>query len=531
MRKFLALLLVIAMLAVTASAFATGVGHKTVNSDGSESQETSKTEVKKGDPVVKTETVTVVKLTMEAVTKIATTVSTTTVSSMVKEASAAATELVNETDIKLTDAQKTQLTNLTTNTKATLNKSGTLDRIAKMISSTITTTIEIVETTSIVMEARTESAAEQMDYAATLLASLALSSGKSKSSQVPIAMLPTMTPEKSGVAMIPMPLFKEENYGKKVRGNTFQKGRTYGASSVLAGSFGVAAADDAGDGVFLDSIGNETDTVPGTGGEAIPGYLTFATYMEAGEEYEPVISVSEEDVDASYLNPEEEEVEYTEIATEDFTFASGDAFDNDVPTRIISATGYSRIPGEKIQDYDFSPAEFGCFNSILLGAKEKSCDVARTLDLPAINGLTAGTYIVKVYFTKPGDSFTLDSSRNKFWAYMNGFENTESPETVNASANAAVSSVNVVRETSYGGKVENVSAYDVLSNVDTATYLVINTGEGDLKPSMAAVYDYSEGGNTDPVTAKGPGSSSGGCSAGWSGLGLLLLAGLVARKK
>ncbi len=472
-KKFLALLFFIMMSAPVTNVFATEQRHPITEepvTDQPVSVAPREEEIIETAPTVTvTKTVTVVKLTASAVITLATIADASTVSSMTKEISTAANELITEAGITLTEAQQTQLTNLTASTKATLNAGTTLSRISQMINAEITTVTTIVETPSISMTVRDETVIEQMSYASLLLAKIAASTEKTESSQVPVEMLPTMHPTTSGVAIIPLPIFKPATYGKKLRGNTFQKGRVYSSTT---------SADYEGDGIFLNSLGEEVDTIPDLNGEAIPGYLTFVTYMEAGEKYEPVISVLESEfrVAGAEVIASEEVAEITiEVAineeispeTSEMLVVSSDSFYTYVPSRITEANNLSLIGGELVGGFfGLSASEQAAWEVIQID--NLSFDLKIACILPDIYNISAGNYILGVNLNFNQDIKDTINENSRFWVYMRGFDS--SPEYN--------SQFRIVRESgALDGSLKDVTPYDIANDVNNGAYFIFSIVE------------------------------------------------------
>lgn len=125
--------------------------------------------------------------------------------------------------------------------------------------------------------------------------------------------VPSFRATQSGPMAMDMPLFDPIYYGMKLFLNTFARGRIGG------GSISSAATDaidgDASDAVFLNSKGDIVTTVPdGSNGEEA-GKVTAVVYVEAGEEYDPILSVNKaeaEDIPATTV----ESVTYEDITYE-----------------------------------------------------------------------------------------------------------------------------------------------------------------------------------------------------------------------
>ncbi|MBQ7219963.1 MAG: hypothetical protein IJS28_03175, partial [Synergistaceae bacterium] len=212
--------------------------------------------------------------------------------------------------------------------------------------------------------------------------------------QTAVAALPRgMAVKESGTQPVSLPKFKKEMYGKRPQMNMFPRGRARNAEFA-------AAADGDGDAVFLDSTGAQVNVIPGedNANGAEPGQLTAVVYMEAGETYDPVISVPTEEItsDTALANQVTTKAVAEEVITTQ-TFMATSTFSTFVPSALLEGTNYVTIPADAVSaaGWEDTAAEKAYKEA------DASFDVYTVAALPAIAAPAAPTwYIAAVSFDR-----------------------------------------------------------------------------------------------------------------------------------
>ena len=552
MKKIFALLVVIGMLAVAGAAFAAeqGVpgGHVTPEPVTPNAPEVP-TEVEVPQSGVE-DTVTVIKETVETVDAVVPSnqnvVTETKVEDLQKTASASANEAIAAvSDTAKKEVYEAQIASLDAKITELKAKVDFLESVAKLVVTAITGSepVKAIEASTITMTAATGTKTEQISSAAQKLAQLAANTEDTTKAaalkkQTPVAVMPTMKPATSGVAVLPMPQFAKETYGMKVKYNNFKTGSKAGKGVKVA-----AADDEAGEAVFLNSLGEEVTTVPGESGDAIPGYLNVATYMEEGETYEPVISVANDDKGESgtALTTTTEKVDVTVVTEEtiDFVTASWAAsgVTNKVDGTVIAALANldSGSFDAKVLDAKYISADGWKVDDDEEDAWETSSYELQPVALifPIKGASEDGTYVLRLASFDLGDldyeKISKDLDKN-FHFYTDG---AEAGKEISADVWTSISGdlvevfpKDLFDDTEAKGRVKTGAVKSEIKS-GYVTFAIKTTSKY-TKPLLAIKVNVSSNGGTSPPHHSGGG---GGCSAGFSGLALVALGGLALLRK
>ena len=230
------------------------------------------------------------------------------------------------------------------------------------------------------------------------------------------------------IAMINMPPQKPDMYGKKINFRALKQKK---GSKFSTAAFTAAAIDANEDGTatFLNSIGQEIDTIPGEGewgtpdGETeeqliIPGQFSVAMLMQPGVVYTPVVTTPSEELETI------EGVSTTE-ETKDVSVDVTTVEVVDVVVPVYDTAKYSTSFDEELeeyfeaQDYDVHVGEFvvageagvysvnSAADTAMLAATNRA--VVQTLPMIAPKGDTASDtaqYVMKVRYEIPRDTAT-----------------------------------------------------------------------------------------------------------------------------
>ncbi|MBQ7593488.1 MAG: hypothetical protein IJU48_03925 [Synergistaceae bacterium] len=130
-----------------------------------------------------------------------------------------------------------------------------------------------------------------------------------------IGSMPSFGATQTGPMAMILPTFNPVYYGMKLFLNLFGRGKL-GGGSVSSAATGTVTGDDS-DAVFLNSNGEIITTVPdGSNGE-VAGQVTAVAYVEAGEEYDPILSVNKAEADAAEIPTQTvDSVTYNDITYE-----------------------------------------------------------------------------------------------------------------------------------------------------------------------------------------------------------------------
>ena len=196
----------------------------------------------------------------------------------------------------------------------------------------------------------------------------------------------------------------------------------------------VAAADDNTDAtVFLDSNGNVTTTIPTSvdvnGNPRIGGFMTVATYVKAGENYDMILSVPTEELDTAGIVTTTQEVEVPIAAA--FSASSTSFFSTFVSSDIITGTDFYRVGENALtsklndvvvrNDWARTPEE------LAMATDNNYTMITRLASLDATAEEATHTYIVAATFS--ADQAKRDridtSDEGGFIFYPNGPANAE----------------------------------------------------------------------------------------------------------
>ena len=149
---------------------------------------------------------------------------------------------------------------------------------------------------------------------------------------------------RDGVVQVPAPRQHESLWGMLIR--VFKKAVTRVPNNRALSEGFVAAADDGTDStVFLDSNGNVTTTIPTSvdvnGNRRIGGFMTVATYVKAGENYDMIFSIPTEDLDTAGIVTTSQDVEVS--IENSFSASSTSFFSTFVSSDIITGTDFHRV--------------------------------------------------------------------------------------------------------------------------------------------------------------------------------------------
>ncbi len=569
MKKIFALLVVIGMLAVAGAAFAadSGVpgGHVTpepVTPDVPEEVEVPTSGQQETVVVVKQEETKVQAVIPPAA--VVTEVTTATVNEVLKAetvqaaATVALAAVSDDPDVSAADVAKyteqlaslDEKINTATEDKSTTG-TGLLAQVFNLVKDVLgevakaLTEVPVVKAADIPMTVSTQTHAEQISAAAQKLAQVtaqAAADGKSTTNlakQIPVAVMPTMAPTTTGVAILPMPKFDKATYGKKVKYNNFKTSNKAGNSVKIS-----AADDDEGEAKFMNSLGTIVDVVPGGEGDtsgAMPGYLSVATFMEAGETYEPVISVTNEEGEGAIQTTTEEvtvvveTVEVTEFVTASWAAAGvTNAVDGSVITALANLDSGSF--DAKILDAKYISADGWKVDDDEEDAWETSTYELQPVALifPIKGASEDGTHVFGIASFDLGGldyekiSKDLDKS---FHFYTDG---AEAGKEISADVWTSISGdlvdvfpKDLFDDTEAKGRAKTSAVKsDIKSGYVT---FAITTNSKYTKPLLAIKVNKS--GNEDGGTYYRSSGGGGGCSAGFSGLALVVLGGLALLRK
>ena len=527
MKKLLALLVVVAMLAVAGSAFAATGGHGGSQGTTEKTGTTTViTQIVEKIVTTVTRTVTVISQTVqqsavvETFTEVTQTITekiTTTVLTKVEgftEAlantwAAKATEVEEKKEAAKASptVQSALKTGKASNIDATPKPSSKLKPVEKVVANTGTPAPE-------------KTAEEKL---ATATDNLGITGASALSATDPV------TPEEDGAYDFPK-TFGSRLYNTKISGSRGGKGVKSGAAFY--------AADVDNDGViFLNSSGDQITEIPGdeNSQDIMPGFVNMVVLMEAGEIYEPVI----------YATPEalaEAGLETTSVAV------SVDVTEYVTQVTVIDENGNVTVTTEaSASELDFLADKFGVaratFKNIPATAYASvSADTVGTdpdqyiaFSMPAFNGLEDGTYYYGPfsYDIAPNeDSYDVPADALMTF-YADGFK----------SGNAKEKKLFQTSDGENFTEVTNTSA-DALFGT-TGNYIVFTVSGSDLvtvsdvegvhaseysmpAPILAVSVTEKDGDDEDYQTL---GGSSGGCTTGISALGLAVLGLFAAKRK
>ena len=370
---------------------------------------------------------------------------------------------------------------------------------------------------------------------------------------------------KPALVVSPMPTMKPDMYKKRINASAIKsrRGGSSGGHSVTASALD---ASYSGSGVFLNSIGEVVDRVPGEGewgtpkGETkrqliVPGQVSLVMLMEPGETYTPVITTPAEDVstiEGVSTQAEQETVDVVKTETVTLTIPVYDtasystSFDQ-TEEAAFEAAGYNTAVGMYIVSGD---AGAWSATSAADTAMLSSTGRAVVLTLPKLNisgtALPTDCYVMRVVYEIPANTSTqVVSGDNLLDFYPRGLTTTNAAgETVVAATGTAVYLNNdmvpltdaLIRAAAARGV--NIEGYiamtlDASETLYTPVVTVKTTAiSGGDTPGGDTPGGDTPGGEVTPINPVNPGSSGGGCDAGFGALALAVLgAFMVTRRK
>lgn len=354
-----------------------------------------------------------------------------------------------------------------------------------------------------------------------------------------IGVVPPFAPKESGLQPVDLPAFDKAYYGRRPGLFMGARGKKGASAAFLA-----AAEDDNNEAVFLDSTGTQVEVVPDGTGEAEAGKLTAVVYVEAGEEYEPIITTEVaaegDDFDTAVGAEKGVEVEVTIDEYEKKTVMASDTFSNYVPEEVLAAV--QEKSGKELKtlpdDACGGSWNFGdsakSYKAKVQDGDDVSFDLVSVLILPELKIAENGSYIFGVSFDVPSTLKKL-ADTDKFLFYP-----------TDALADGAERKADVYTE-----KATVVTPANVLANPRMQAYVVFTVDDNGvtssgfnaaagatLKPSFAVKEDKTptpsapgNNGEDEDGESTGPGDASGGCTAGFSALALAVLGSFVFTRK
>ena len=430
--------------------------------------------------------------------------------------------------------------------------------------------------------ANTEEGSEASDKADTKLAEV--------QQEAPVAVTaPVALPDDAepSIAMLNLPPQKPDMYGKKIKFRSLKQKKGNRFSTAVFTTAAIDANED-GTGTFLNSIGQEVDTVPGENewgtpeGEddeqlIIPGQITVAMLMNPGTVYTPIVTTPSEelnDVEGVSTTAESKDVS-VDVTTVEVVKISLDVYDTEK---------YSTSFDEELEDYFVEQGydvHVGAFivsgekgvysvnsaaDTAMLAATTRA--VVQTLPMIAPKGNTASdtaNYVMKVRYEIPRDTdtMTISSADTVLAFWPNALVTEEGTYATRGEADfldttgEAMLTANMVRQIAKGQlgtpideTTQGYTGYIAMTlaklSDDADPYKPVitvkreavaattpggNSGEtpGGETPGGETPGGETPGGN-EPTTGS-LGSSGGGCDAGFGALAFAVLAGFIAARK
>ena len=535
MKKFFALFLVVALLAMAGSAFA--APGDTVGHDGNGNNSGGGTS---GGGTTTTTVITKV----EGTTTSATVTKSVLGASILKAATVlTAQDIVGKTVIQVINIFVTTNTDVFTTALKAVWTAVKLEAIQTAATSAVDTPAKrtalfantglgsTVDTTprsneEDLMEA-TSSAPESADEATKLAA---VSTNLSSTDRA-IGTVGAVSPKRSGTFTFPQS-FGPKLYKTKLYGDRNQK------NTAKVGTAATASADAKGI-VFLNSKGESIDAVPddSNSSDILPGYVNMLVVMEAGNVYEPVIYTTTASMrDNAGLTESEITNERTSFTVQTVTNYKEETYIGEtkveVPAAVTNALAGTAFAAPKNPEY---------VNTSVTHASNTSYATSKGLVvgawLPPMNIATAGAYIAQTdnLLTKtPGSGYATSADSFAFYKEIEdtvsvdkaAFKVLNGDGTETTLANATV------------GKPVYVAFLVNASGEVAASALPLSLQKPALTFEVHAVENGSGGDKTDNTTptnpagdGTGPGDSSGGCSTGFTALALAVLGSFIATRK
>ena len=427
--------------------------------------------------------------------------------------------------------------------------------IGNIVGQTLQTVQRVTADTLQMVTDTTRTTTQKITDAATRLAQAAAQAKANGSSsaarmerQVAVAAMDKMKPTSTGFVTLPMPKFSEAHYGKKPKYNSFKSGGSVSGAIFGAATAFFAADDEEGEAVFLDSTGAQVDVIPGESGDvsnpngSIPGFLTVVTFVEAGAEYDPVISVEMTDEEKAELGVETASVDVEVTTTETVTVNATKTFNPVVSLDVREAIG--AVAGYSLDLLPYTAASSTWTATTAQEVYMLSNDLVEVLHLPVLNGIADNSadhaYIAKVWFNTLSasdlsfdnlgapafypDGVVADGQRAGKLYKMTEVGSSVTPVEITASnAKTFITS----EGTAYlvfrvaGGAVTTSDAEFEAATVNlTAPSVVVKGSDNTPTPTPTPEEDE-----------KGVGKASGGCSAGSAVLALALLGAFISTRK
>lgn len=232
------------------------------------------------------------------------------------------------------------------------------------------------------------------------------------------------------IIIVPGPRFSSELVGMFIYVFKIVENAATGGSNILSAGyedavFAAADVDNRDAVLFFDSNGNPTTTVPGpvdeNGNQRIAGFVSMATYVEPGKEYDLIFSVPVRELEKQGVAVTSE----TRAVAKPVFYASGTSyFSTFVSADLIDGTDYYRISEDAIASK---------YNSVKVGSDWKRTDaelahatennytmITRLAALDASAETRTRTYIVAVNFSSDRIAQIDKTSTGGFIFYPNG---------------------------------------------------------------------------------------------------------------
>ncbi len=356
-----------------------------------------------------------------------------------------------------------------------------------------------------------------------------------------------MKPTSTGFVTLPMPKFSEVHYGKRPKYNSFKSGGSVRGAIFGAATAFFAADDEEGEAVFLDSTGAQVDVIPGESGDvsnpngSIPGFITVVTFVEAGAEYDPVISVEMDETEKALLGVEESTATVEVTTTETVTVNATKTFNPVVSLDVREAIGLAE--GCSLDLLPYTAASSTWTATTTQEVYMLSNDLVEVLHLPVLSNIPNNSgdhkYVAKVWFnTLSASDLSFDNLGAPAF-YPNGvdangqragklYKMIETGSTVTATEITASNAKSLI--TSEGTAY---LVFRVASDAVTASDAEFEAAAANLTAPSVVV----KGSDTPTPTPtptpdeRGVGKASGGCSAGSAVLALALLGAFISTRK
>lgn len=214
-----------------------------------------------------------------------------------------------------------------------------------------------------------------------------------------IGVVPPIKAAQSGLQPFDLPKFDKAFYNKKPGLDMGKR------TSVTAGSYSffASATDGGNEAIFLDSTGTQVEVVPDGTGSGDAGVLTAVAYVEAGAEYEPIITTEvtaaeEASFDADTGSQTVASVDVAETKVETVTVNSTATFSPVVDDVVVASI--SSLYGKSL---DTLPTRTASTTTTWAASDaERSYMAANNLiyvcALPVLENVPDGAYVAKIVF-------------------------------------------------------------------------------------------------------------------------------------